>query len=50
VQQQGWGKCGEAFMADFCHKSCGRCASPDRGPFFILRRVFLAPASGVASA
>ncbi|KAL4420827.1 hypothetical protein ABPG75_010483 [Micractinium tetrahymenae] len=25
AQQKGWGKCGEAFMAPFCARTCGRC-------------------------
>lgn len=25
AQQAMWGKCGESWMLDFCHQSCGRC-------------------------
>ena len=28
-QQAAWGKCGEAWMAGFCARSCGRCASSE---------------------
>ncbi|KAL1524579.1 hypothetical protein AB1Y20_019469 [Prymnesium parvum] len=39
LQQALWGKCREAFLADRCNKSCGRCHSPARAD--ALRRVLL---------
>ncbi|KNE71954.1 hypothetical protein AMAG_16377 [Allomyces macrogynus ATCC 38327] len=37
AQQVAWGKCNEAWMAPYCHKSCGRCPSADviKKPFAI---------------
>ena len=37
AQQAAWGKCGDAFMADACHAACARCASADRGPYYVLK-------------
>jgi ShK domain-like len=32
AQQKGFGKCNEAFMKNYCNKSCGRCGAAVPSP------------------